>query len=48
MKKSADGHRRPSTVAVGDRVWLATRNLPLRLGTRKLAEKYTGPFRVLA
>jgi hypothetical protein len=27
-------------------VWLSTKNLPLRLGTRKLASLWTGPFKV--
>jgi hypothetical protein len=27
-------------------VWLSTRNLPLRLGTKKLAPIYAGPYRV--
>ncbi len=31
---------------MGDKVWLSTANLPLRSGTRKLAEKFTGPFPV--
>jgi hypothetical protein len=44
MSKSADAHRRPTTFAAGDKVWLSTRHLPLRLGTRKLAELWTGPF----
>ncbi len=34
-------------LAVGEKVWLSTRNLPLRVGTRKLAEKWTGPFSII-
>ena len=29
---------------MGDKVWLSTANLPLKVGMYKLAEKYTGPF----
>jgi hypothetical protein len=47
MKRSADVHRRPADWSVGDSVLLSTSHLPLRAGTRKLAEKFTGPFEVL-
>jgi hypothetical protein len=30
------------------KVWLSTKNLPLKLGTRKLAAIWAGPFRVMA
>ena len=40
----ADGHRRDTNLLVGDKCWLATQNLPLRHGTRKLSSKWTGPF----
>jgi hypothetical protein len=33
---------------VGDKVWLATKNLPLKLGTRKLAAIWAGPFKILS
>ncbi len=47
MKKSADSHRRPHSLLVGDRVWLATTHLPLKHGSRKLSAKWTGPFRLV-
>ena len=48
MARTADRTRRDSSHAVGDKVWLATKNLPLKLGTRKLAAIWAGPFRVIA
>lgn len=30
----------------GQRVWLATKNLPLRVESKKLSQKYIGPFRI--
>ena len=48
MKKAEDRHRRDVTYAAGDQVWLSTAHLPLREGTRKLAEKWIGPFPVAA
>ncbi len=48
MKLQADGHRRETTLAVGQRVWLATHHLPLKVGTRKLAAKWAGPFTITA
>ena len=32
---------------IGEKVWLATKHLPLRAGTRKLASIWTGPFKIL-
>jgi hypothetical protein len=46
MVQQADKHRRYVDFKVDDMVWLSTKNLPLRLGTRKLASLWTGPFRV--
>ena len=43
----ANRARRELAYAVGDKVWLSTRNLPLKLGTRKLAAIWAGPFTVL-
>ncbi len=48
MARIANRARRDMAHAVGDQVWLATKNLPLKLGTRKLAAIWAGPFRVLA
>jgi hypothetical protein len=48
MKRQADTHRRESELAVGQKVWLSTAHLPLKQGTRKLAEKWTGPFPIIA
>lgn len=47
MAARADVHRRPSELAVGQKVFLSTSNLPLKLGTRKLASKWTGPFTIV-
>ena len=48
MARMANRARRELSFAVGDRVWLSTRNLPLRTGTRKLASIWTGPYLVTA
>ncbi|KAI7809212.1 hypothetical protein IRJ41_002606 [Triplophysa rosa] len=46
-QRQANRRRRPGpTLRPGQRVWLATKNLPLRVESRKLAQKYIGPFRV--
>jgi hypothetical protein len=47
MTRVANRVRRDSSHAVGEKVWLATKNLPLKLGTRKLAAIWAGPFKVL-
>lgn len=47
MKTSADRKRREALFTVGQKVWLATTNLPLKLGTRKLAAKFVGPYVLL-
>uniref|UniRef100_A0A673W8F6 Chromo domain-containing protein n=1 Tax=Salmo trutta TaxID=8032 RepID=A0A673W8F6_SALTR len=48
QKNSADRHRRETPVfAPGDRVWLSTLRLPLRLPCRKLGPRFVGPFKIL-
>ncbi len=44
MKRQADGHRRDTSLLVGQKVWLATGNLPLKHGARKLAARWAGPY----
>jgi hypothetical protein len=44
MARMANRARRELSFAVGDRVWLSTKNLPLRTGTRKLASIWAGPY----
>jgi hypothetical protein len=48
MKSQADSRRRDSTWTIGDSVLLSTSHLPLRAGARKLAERWTGPFKVVS
>lgn len=45
MKPAADRHRQPTPpYRPGQRVWLATRDLPLHVHSRKLAPRFVGPF----
>ncbi|KAK3575593.1 hypothetical protein QTP86_031138 [Hemibagrus guttatus] len=44
----ADQHHRPHPAyQVGQRVWLSTRNLRLKLPCRKLSPKFIGPFEII-
>uniref|UniRef100_A0A8C1QTJ1 Gypsy retrotransposon integrase-like protein 1 n=1 Tax=Cyprinus carpio TaxID=7962 RepID=A0A8C1QTJ1_CYPCA len=46
-KAKADRHRsRPPVYVVGQKVWLSTKNIPLRSVSNKLAPKFIGPFTV--
>ena len=47
MKAAADKRRRPAPpYRPGQRVWLATKDLPLHVHSRKLAPRFVGPFPV--
>ena len=47
MKEQADRRRRPApTCRVGQRMWLSTKDIPIRGGTKKLTPRYLGPFTV--
>lgn len=47
MAGVANRARRDMSHEVGEMVWLATKNLPLKTGTRKLAAIWAGPFEVI-
>ncbi len=47
MEQAANRHRRPEEFHPGDRAWLSTSHLPLRLGTKKLSARFAGPYPVL-
>ncbi|CAJ0946080.1 unnamed protein product [Ranitomeya imitator] len=44
-KKYFDKKRREALFAVGDVVWLSSRNLRLKIPSKKLRPKYVGPFK---
>ena len=47
MARVANRARRDMSHEAGERVWLATKHLPLKAGTRKLAAIWAGPFEIL-
>ncbi len=44
QKRYADKRRREVEFAVGDKVLLSTRNIRLAVPSRKVADRYVGPF----
>ena len=48
MTNSANRHRRDLSFSIGDKVWLSTKYLPLRVGSRKLSALWAGPYVVLS
>ncbi len=43
----ANRRRRPAPILrPGQRVWLSTKNIPLRVESRKLSQRFIGPFKI--
>ena len=47
MTKATERARHDVHHEIGNLVWLATKHLPLRVGTKKLAAIWTGPFKIV-
>ena len=48
MVAQTDRHRRDLSFAIGDKVWLSTRYLPVKGTARKLSALWAGPFVILS
>jgi Chromo (CHRromatin Organisation MOdifier) domain len=48
MAKFYNRHRKGRSYAIGDEVMLSSRNIRMRKASKKLADKFLGPFRVIA
>ena len=48
MEGVANPHRRELKFQVGQKAWLSSQHLPIRIGARKLAAKWAGPFEIRA
>ena len=46
MKLRADASRQAVEFQVGEKVWLSTGHLPVLEGSRKLAARWIGPFKI--
>ena len=47
-KRAADKFRRPAPMfKVGDKVWLSTRNLKIKVPSPKLGHKFIGPYKIM-
>lgn len=48
-RRVADRHRTPAPVYVpGQKIWLSSKNIPLKTESKKLSPRYIGPFEVVA
>jgi hypothetical protein len=48
MEKYYNRHRKGRSYAIGDEVILSSRNIRIRRASKKLADKFLGPFQVIA